>query len=73
MTPNQRGVKMVDESIIEVVRRYLDVLKKNGINVQKAILFGSYARGEARKYSDIDILVLSEEFDRDRWANEDTL
>lgn len=64
---------MVDESIVNIIRGYLEVLAKNGINAEKAILFGSYARGDARKYSDIDILVLAEEFDRDRWSHEDEL
>lgn len=64
---------MVDESIVEIIKRYLDVLRENGINAEKAVLFGSYARGESGKYSDIDILVIAEEFDRDRWSNEDEL
>ena len=63
---------MVDKSVIKLIKRYLDILNENGIHTEKAVLFGSHARGEAREYSDIDILVLSEEFDRDRWGrNED--
>ena len=30
--------------------------------VKKAILFGSYVRGHAKKYSDIDIAVVSDDF-----------
>lgn len=33
----------------------IEVLKRN--NVKKAGIFGSYARGEAKKNSDIDILI----------------
>jgi predicted nucleotidyltransferase len=63
---------MVDPEVIALVRRYLDVLAKHGIHAEKAILFGSQARGTAGPYSDVDILILAEEFDRDRWArNED--
>lgn len=36
-------------------RRIVSILKKNG--VVKAGIFGSYARGEAKKNSDIDILI----------------
>ncbi|HUT54632.1 MAG TPA: nucleotidyltransferase domain-containing protein [bacterium] len=55
------------------MRRYLDVLVEHGIQVDRAILFGSQARGTAGPYSDIDILVLAEEFDRDRWGKDDDL
>lgn len=41
-----------------IKRKSLTILKKNGI--KHAGLFGSYARGEQKKSSDIDILV---EFD----------
>ncbi len=36
-------------------RKIVSILKKNGII--KAGIFGSYARGEAKKNSDIDILI----------------
>lgn len=39
----------------EIKRKIRPVLKKNG--VKRAGLFGSFARGEARKNSDVDILV----------------
>ena len=35
--------------------RIIDILKKH--EVKKAAIFGSYSRGQARKDSDIDILV----------------
>jgi predicted nucleotidyltransferase len=64
---------MVDQAVIQAVRHYLEVLAANGINASKAILFGSQARGTARPESDIDILVLAKEFDRNRWAKESKL
>ena len=64
---------MVDQEVIKLVQRYLDVLVEHGIKAEKAILFGSQARGTARPDSDIDILVLAKEFDRDRWGKEDDL
>lgn len=54
---------MVDESIIEEVRRYLRRVAEAGIPVVSAVLFGSFARGEQRPDSDIDLLVLSPSFD----------
>jgi predicted nucleotidyltransferase len=31
-------------------------------------VFGSYARGEAHEDSDVDVFVVLEQFDRERWA-----
>ena len=64
---------MVNKSIVKIIRRYLALLAENGINSEKAILFGSYARGDYRQSSDIDILVISKQFDKDRWSREDDM
>ena len=64
---------MVDREVIKLVQRYLDVLVEHGIKAAKAILFGSQARGTARPNSDIDILVMAKEFDRNRWKKNDQL
>ncbi|RQD69885.1 MAG: nucleotidyltransferase domain-containing protein [Tindallia sp. MSAO_Bac2] len=39
----------------EIIQHLVPILKKYG--VKKAILFGSYAKGEATNASDIDLLV----------------
>ena len=54
---------MVAESIIEVVRKYLARVTEAGIAVQCGVLFGSCARGEQVADSDIDLLVVSPDFD----------
>lgn len=41
--------------IESIKRKIVPILKQEGI--KKASIFGSYARGEAKKNSDIDILV----------------
>jgi len=39
-----------------------DRLRETGLNIDKIILFGSQANGEATEESDIDIIVISEDF-----------
>ncbi len=40
--------------------------KKQGIPVQGVYIFGSYAKGTANKYSDIDVCIISIKFGLDR-------
>ena len=54
---------MVEPAILEVIRDYLCALQQRGIRVSRAVLYGSWARGEAGPESDIDLLV---EFDQAR-------
>jgi len=56
---------MVDQSVIAIVREYLEVLMEHDVPVAFAILYGSYARGDQRADSDIDVLVVSDAFDKD--------
>lgn len=48
--------------IADLVARYCAQLDKMGIRVERAILFGSHVRGEARDDSDIDVLIVSSDF-----------
>lgn len=45
-----------------IVKRYADALKQH-IHVDKVILFGSYVSGHPREWSDIDIAIISPDFD----------
>ncbi|MCX7044641.1 MAG: nucleotidyltransferase domain-containing protein [Candidatus Sumerlaeota bacterium] len=49
---------MASEQIMNILKRYWDRLRKEKLPVQGLVLYGSYARGEARRDSDIDVLVL---------------
>ena len=42
---------------IEEIRRKLNVLHKNKV-IQKVILFGSYARGDVSRKSDMDLVII---------------
>ena len=48
--------------IEEIIKKYKEVLIKLGINSQRVILHGSYARGNPREDSDIDLIIISEDF-----------
>lgn len=50
---------------INIIRRYIHLLKQKGIRVSNVILFGSYAKGTAKPDSDIDIAVISSQFGQD--------
>ncbi|MBI2981756.1 MAG: nucleotidyltransferase domain-containing protein [Deltaproteobacteria bacterium] len=43
----------------ETIKAYIKELESKGIHVEKAILFGSYATGNAHSDSDIDLVVIS--------------
>lgn len=53
----------IDAAIVDVVKRYLSVLPTVGIHARKAVLFGSYATGQADQWSDIDLIIIAPEFD----------
>ena len=54
---------MADQSIVDIVRTYLKAANQAGIRASRGVLFGSWARGEARLDSDIDLVIIAPEFD----------
>lgn len=54
---------MAQQQIIDSIRRYLTLLKNEGIYVEEAYLYGSNAKNEASDESDIDVLIVSRDFD----------
>jgi uncharacterized protein len=54
------------DKIKELVRQFVLEAKKDNINISQAILFGSYAKGTNHEYSDIDIAIVSEDFEGTR-------
>lgn len=51
--------------ILKEIEKYIDVLLKNNIKPKKVILFGSYAKKRPRRYSDIDLAIISDQFKKD--------
>jgi predicted nucleotidyltransferase len=56
-------VKSISE-IKSAVREYKEELKRHHIRVSRTILYGSYARGNPKPYSDIDLVVVSSDLGR---------
>jgi len=53
---------MSENEIKKIIKFYIDCLKESGIKVSKAVLFGSRAKGTAKKESDIDVVIVSDAF-----------
>ena len=48
-----------DVEVNVILANYIEIIKQiYGSNLEKIILFGSYARGDNKKESDIDIMIL---------------
>ena len=56
----------VPYKIKKIVNQYLTALNDSAINVDRAILFGSYAKGNYNGNSDIDIAIISDSFEGNR-------
>jgi predicted nucleotidyltransferase len=52
------------QKIKSIISKYISNLEALGISVQKVILFGSQAKGTYNKESDIDIAIISREFEK---------
>jgi predicted nucleotidyltransferase len=58
---------MVEENIKQIIHRFIDILVKKGIRIDQVILYGSYASGNMKLYSDIDLAIISPDFGNDKF------
>ena len=54
---------MLEQSVLISVREYLVAVKKAGVEVEFVVVFGSQVNGRCHEWSDIDLLVVSPQFD----------
>ncbi|MBI3590950.1 MAG: nucleotidyltransferase domain-containing protein [Candidatus Melainabacteria bacterium] len=54
-----------DKKLNKIITDYLSKLEGK-ITIDKAILYGSYAKGTATELSDIDLLIISKDLPKDR-------
>ncbi len=50
------------EDWLRALKRFLEALEKRGIKIEKAFVFGSRVRGDWLEDSDIDLVIISEDF-----------
>ena len=54
--------RTINKDILKSINEYVEEIRKH-YNIVAIILFGSYAKGTEHKDSDIDIAIVSEDFD----------
>jgi predicted nucleotidyltransferase len=54
---------MDKNTVLEAILFMENTLKTDGLNVDKMIIFGSHARAAATKESDIDVAIISQDFE----------
>ena len=66
---------MVDDKnkIIELLMDYISEVRAKGFEISAAYLFGSYAKGNAEEWSDIDIALISEDFEGNRFFDKEKI
>lgn len=53
------------KDIRTIILKYIKLLGYERIPVEKAIVFGSFAKGNPKPYSDIDVCIVSSQFGKD--------
>ncbi len=53
-----------DKLIMEIIQKYIKKICEN-YKIEAVILFGSYAKGTNNENSDIDIAIITDDFDND--------
>jgi predicted nucleotidyltransferase len=59
---------MDKNAVLNIIARFQKILEAKGIKLSKVILYGSYAKGDYTATSDIDVVVISDDFaDKSYW------
>lgn len=53
----------IPNNIKDLIKRLIEEAEKNKIHILEAFLFGSYANGTFSEYSDIDLALVSDDFE----------
>ena len=65
---------MDKKSVLELITTFRNILEAKGVKPLKIILYGSYAKGDYTETSDIDLVIISDDFEgKDYWERIDIL
>ncbi len=64
-----RITSQVNQIVLRKSNRFVAALQAKGLHVERAYLYGSYAKGHARRDSDIDIAIISKDLSGD-WLDD---
>ena len=56
--------KIISKKAKDSVLDYIQYLKQDGLPVDRAFIYGSYAKGKTHKWSDIDVCIISSKFQK---------
>lgn len=59
----------ISSKITSIIQHFLEELQKNNINIEQTVLFGSHAKGTNTAWSDIDLAIVSSDFEGDRFKD----
>jgi len=57
----------IEAIVFKKVQLFLDKIRLSGFHISKAYIFGSYAKGQVDKWSDIDVAIISPQISNDRF------
>lgn len=57
------------QNIIKAVEEFVMSVSESNLTIERILLFGSYAKGNPHKYSDIDLAVFSPQFSGNPFEN----
>ncbi|MEO5572226.1 MAG: nucleotidyltransferase domain-containing protein [Bacteroidia bacterium] len=49
-------------TVINLVKQFASDVKAEGVHLRKVFLFGSYAHNRQRRFSDVDVALVADEF-----------
>ena len=63
----------ISSEIVENIKKYINLLEVHGFPIKQAYLFGSYASGKQDEWSDIDIAIISDKFEGNRYLDKEKI
>jgi predicted nucleotidyltransferase len=56
------GKKKLPRKVIREVDNFVRTIQEDNVPVERVLVFGSYAKGKQKKWSDIDVCIVSPRF-----------